>query len=225
VSGFLFPLAQPSLPVMGMDKRFPVRRVWCVGRNYAAHARELGHDSREPPFFFSKQPDMLAPQGGEIRYPSLTGNYHYEVELVVALKAGGENIAIADAPGLVFGRAVGLDMTRRDLQKQMQEKGRPWEIGKSFEQSAPIGRLTPAAGLLPPSAIRLSVNGETRQSSDTGQMIWSEAEIIAQLSRQVALAAGDVIFTGTPEGVGPVIKGDRLQAEIAGLEPLSVTIA
>jgi fumarylpyruvate hydrolase len=210
---------------MGMDKRFPVRRVWCVGRNYAAHARELGHDSREPPFFFSKQPDMLAPQGGEIRYPSLTGNYHYEVELVVALKAGGENIAIADAPGLVFGYAVGLDMTRRDLQKQMQEKGRPWEIGKSFEQSAPIGRLTPAAGLLPPSAIRLSVNGETRQSSDTGQMIWSEAEIIAQLSRQVALAAGDVIFTGTPEGVGPVIKGDRLQAEIAGLEPLSVTIA
>lgn len=222
---YLFSLSQPSLAVKGLAKRFPVRRVWCVGRNYAAHARELGNDAREPPFFFSKQPDMLVPGGGEISYPSITSNYHYECELVVALKGGGENISPQDAPGLIFGHAVGLDMTRRDLQKQMQEKGQPWEIGKSFEQSAPIGLITPSSGVLAPAAIRLCVNGEVKQDSDTGQMTWNEAEIIAQLSRQVSLAAGDVIFTGTPEGVGAVKRGDRLLAEIAGLEPLSVTIA
>jgi fumarylpyruvate hydrolase len=225
VTDFIFPLAQPSLAIQGSGQRFPVRRVWCVGRNYAAHARELGNDERDPPFFFSKQPDMLVPGGGAIRYPSLTANYHFEAELVVALKAGGENISVTDAPTLVFGHAVGLDMTRRDLQKQMQEKGRPWEIGKSFEQSAPIGPLTPSSGVLAPTPIRLSVNGEIKQQSDTGQMTWNEAEIIAQLSRQVGLASGDVIFTGTPEGVGQVRRGDRLDAEIAGLEPLSVTIA
>lgn len=225
MTDFIFSLAQPFIAIHGSDQRFPVRRVWCVGRNYAAHARELGNDERDPPFFFSKQPDMLVPGGGMVRYPSLTANYHFEVELVVALKAGGENVSVAGAAGLVFGHAVGLDMTRRDLQKQMQEKGRPWEIGKSFEQSAPIGPLTPSSGLLAPAPIRLSVNGEIKQQSDTGQMTWNEAEIIARLSRQVGLAAGDVIFTGTPEGVGPVQRGDRLDAEIAGLEPLSVTIA
>jgi fumarylpyruvate hydrolase len=225
MSGFVFPLNQPWIAIAGSADRFPVRRVWCVGRNYLGHVRELGNDEREPPLFFSKQPDMLVPGGGAIRYPSLTKNYHYEVELVVALKAGGENIAAADADALIFGHAVGLDMTRRDLQKQMQEKGRPWEIAKSFEQSAPIGALVPASGALPPARIRLLVNGVVKQDADTAQLIWSVPEIIAQLSRQVRLAAGDVIFTGTPEGVGPLVKGDRLEAEIEGLEPLGVTIA
>jgi fumarylpyruvate hydrolase len=225
MSGFVFPLSQPWIGIAGSADRFPVRRVWCVGRNYLGHVRELGNDEREPPLFFSKQPDMLVPGGGVIRYPSLTKNYHYEVELVVALKAGGENIQAADADALIFGHAVGLDMTRRDLQKQMQEKGRPWEIAKSFEQSAPIGALVPATGALPPARIRLTVNGVIKQDADTAQLIWSVPEIIAQLSRQVRLAAGDVIFTGTPEGVGPVVKGDRLEAEIEGLEPLGVTIA
>jgi fumarylpyruvate hydrolase len=229
MSDFLFSLPQPFIAVHGEDRRFPVRRVWCVGRNYAAHARELGNDDKEPPLFFSKQPDMLVPvssnESGAIRYPSLTKNYHFECELVIALKAGGENVSVADAPGLIFGHAVGLDMTRRDLQKQMQEKGKPWEIGKSFEQSAPIGSLTPSNGALGAARIRLSVNGAVKQDSDIDQMMWNEAEIISRLSQQVALAAGDVIFTGTPEGVGPVQRGDRILAEIAGLEPLSVTIA
>jgi len=225
MSGFVFPLNQPWIGIAGSADRFPVRRVWCVGRNYLNHVRELGNDEREPPLFFSKQPDMVVPGGGAIRYPSLTKNYHFEVELVVALKAGGENIPAADADALIFGHAVGLDMTRRDLQKQMQEKGRPWEIAKSFEQSAPVGALVPASGALPPARIRLTVNGQVKQDGDTAQMICSVPEIIAQLSRQVRLAAGDIIFTGTPEGVGPVVKGDRLEAEIEGLEPLGVTIA
>jgi fumarylpyruvate hydrolase len=222
---YLFSLPQPFIAIHGNDKRFPVRRVWCVGRNYAAHAKELGNDAKDPPLFFSKQPDMIVPGSGTIRYPSLTSNYHFECELVVALKEGGENVAVEDAGKLIFGHAVGLDMTRRDLQKQMQEKGRPWEIGKSFEQSAPVGPLTPATGPLPAGPIRLSVNGEVKQDSDTGQMMWNEAEIISKLSQQVRLSAGDVIFTGTPEGVGPVKRGDKLLAEIAGLEPLSITIA
>lgn len=225
MSEFVFQLAQPWIGIAGSSSRFPVRRVWCVGRNYLAHVRELGNDAREPPLFFSKQPDMLVPGGGAIRYPSQTKNYHYEAELVVALKGGGENIAVADADALIFGHAVGLDMTRRDLQKQMQDKGRPWEAAKSFEQSGPIGLLTPSAGVLPTARIRLSVNGTVKQDADTAQMIWSVPEIISQLSRQVSLAAGDVIFTGTPEGVGPVVRGDRLLAEIEGLEPLAVTIA
>ena len=225
MSDFVFSVPQPFIAIHGDTRRFPVRRVWCVGRNYAAHAKELGNDAKDPPFFFSKQPDMLVPGGGAIRYPSLTSNYHFECELVVALKDGGENISVGDAPKLIFGHAVGLDMTRRDLQKQMQEKGRPWEIGKSFEQSAPIGSLTPSATPLSAGRIRLSVNGEIKQDSDLDQMMWNEAEIISRLSQQVALAAGDVIFTGTPEGVGPVKRGDKLLAEIAGLEPLSVTIA
>lgn len=225
MTGFIFSLTQPWIGISGSAERFPVRRVWCVGRNYLSHVRELGNDEREPPLFFSKQPDMLVPGGGTIRYPSLTKNYHYEVELVVALKSGGENVAVADADALIFGHAVGLDMTRRDLQKQMQEKGRPWEAAKSFEQSGPVGALVPASGVLPPARIRLTVNGTVKQDADTAQLIWSVPEIIAHLSRQVRLGAGDVIFTGTPEGVGPVVKGDRLEAEIEGLEPLGVTIA
>jgi fumarylpyruvate hydrolase len=225
MSDFLFPLRQPWIGVVGSRARFPVRRVWCVGRNYLGHVRELGNDERESPLFFSKQPDMLVPGGGAIRYPSQTKNYHYEVELVVALKSGGENVSAVDADALIFGHAVGLDMTRRDLQKQAQEKGRPWEMAKSFEQSGPVGPLTPFPGVLPPARIRLTVNGTVKQDAGTAQMIWSVPEIIAHLSRQVALAAGDIIFTGTPEGVGPVMRGDRLLAEIEGLEPLAVAIA
>lgn len=219
------PPAPPSLAVEGMAARFPVRRIWCVGRNYAAHARELGNDDREPPFFFAKQPDMLVPGGGVITYPGLTQNLHYEVELVVALKAGGADIAEVDATKLIFGYAVGIDMTRRDLQEEMKKKGKPWEIGKSFEQSAPVGAITPGGGLKDCGAIRLAVNGETKQSSDLSNMTWNVAEIIARLSRQVSLAAGDIIFTGTPEGVGAVARKDRLRAEIDGLSPLDVSIA
>jgi fumarylpyruvate hydrolase len=222
---FVFaPTAIPSLAIRASEARYPVRRIWCVGRNYLAHVRELGNDDREPPFFFSKQPDMVVSEGGTVRYPSLTKNYHYETELVVALKAGGENVAVADAPSMIFGYAVGLDMTRRDLQKQMQEKGKPWEIGKSFEQSAPVGALTPASKPLYSGRISLAVNGKTKQESDLSQMIWNVVEIISRLSQQVHLAAGDIIFTGTPEGVGPVIHGDRLHAEITGLADLNVAI-
>ncbi|HEU4549512.1 MAG TPA: fumarylacetoacetate hydrolase family protein [Rhizomicrobium sp.] len=226
MSDFVFaPPATPSLSIAGTAQRFAVRRIWCVGRNYAAHARELGNDEREPPFFFSKQPDMLVPGGGDIAYPGLTENLHYEGELVVALKGGGQDVPPEKAAGLIFGYAPGIDMTRRDLQKRMQEKGKPWEIGKSFEQSAPVGTITPSSRVMDAGAIRLAVNGEVRQDSDLSNMIWSVAEIIARLSQQVSLATGDIIFTGTPEGVGAVVRGDRLRVEIGGLGPLDVTIA
>jgi fumarylpyruvate hydrolase len=225
MSEFIFPPPiTPSLSIEGTEARFPVRRVWCVGRNYAAHARELGNDEREPPFFFSKQPDMLVPGGGRIPYPGLTQNYHYETELVVALKAGGTNITVEDAPSLIFGYAVGFDMTRRDLQRQMGDKGKPWEIGKSFDHSAPIGTLVRAEGRLWQGQLTLRVNGAVKQDAPLDQMIWNVPEIIARLSTQVGLAAGDVIFTGTPEGVGAVQRGDCLVAEITGLPKLAVEI-
>jgi fumarylpyruvate hydrolase len=226
MTDYLFaPTPVPSLAVAGTHARFPVRRVWCVGRNYAAHARELGNDTREPPFFFSKQPDMVVPDGGTIAYPGLTANLHHEGELVVALKGGGQDVPPEKAAGLIFGYAAGIDMTRRDLQKRMQEKGKPWEIGKSFEQSAPVGTITPSPALLTAGAIRLTVNGAMRQQSDLSNMIWNVAEVIARLSQQVSLAAGDILFTGTPEGVGAVARGDRLRVEIEGLTPLDVIIA
>jgi fumarylpyruvate hydrolase len=225
MTDFVFaPPPPPTLAVAGTSARFPVRRIWCVGRNYAAHARELGNDDREPPFFFAKQPDMVLAGGGMLAYPGLTQNLHYEAELVVALKSGGVDIAEDAAADLVFGYAAGLDMTRRDLQEDMKKKGKPWEIGKSFEQSAPVGTLTPAGSLKTDGAIRLAVNGAVKQSSDLSQMSWNVAEIIARLSRQVTLAAGDIIFTGTPEGVGAVGRGDHLRVEIDGVEPLDVTI-
>ena len=213
-----------AIPIQDSAACFPVRRVWCVGRNYSAHAKEMGHDTREPPFFFSKQPDMLVGGGGRISYPSLTRNYHYEGELVVALKSGGSDIAVSETSRHIFGYAAGLDMTRRDLQKQMQEKGRPWEIGKSFDQSAPIGPLTQMSSPFEAGFLRLSVNGEIRQSADISQMTWNVAEVISQLSKQVMLAGGDVIFTGTPEGVGPVVAGDVITLEIEGLAGLHVEI-
>lgn len=226
MSDYVLPRAPtPSLAVAGTAARFAVRRIWCVGRNYAAHASEMGHDARQPPFFFSKQPDMVVPGGGAIAYPSLTENLHYEGELVVALKGGGADLAAEDAAGAIFGYGAGIDMTRRDLQKQMQEKGKPWEIGKSFEQSAPVGTITPLPAILRTGAISLTVNGQVRQQSDLSAMIWGVGEIIARLSRQVTLAAGDIVFTGTPEGVGAVHRGDRLTVTVEGLEPLTVTIA
>ncbi|HEX7597935.1 MAG TPA: fumarylacetoacetate hydrolase family protein [Polyangia bacterium] len=218
----------PSVPVHGTTAAFPVRRIYCIGRNYADHAREMGMDpNREPPFFFGKPHDVVVPGGGAIAYPPATSNLHHEVELVVALAKGGRDIPVMDALGCIYGHAVGIDLTRRDLQARSKEKGQPWDTAKGFDQSAPISPITPTSvcGHLETGAIWLSVNGLEKQRGSLSQMIWSVPEIIAQLSRQVSLAAGDVIFTGTPEGVGPVVRGDRLLAEIEGLEPLAVAIA
>ncbi len=224
--GFVFaPAAIPFLPIAGRTERFPVRRIWCVGRNYAAHVREMGNDEREPPFFFAKHGDMIVPGGGAVRYPGLTRDLHYEVELVVAIKGAGENVSVADAPALIFGYGVGIDLTRRDLQKICLEKSKSWEIAKSFEQCAPCSALTPMSGVLPTSRIMLSVNGQVKQDSTTGHMIWSIPEVISKLSEQAALAPGDVIFTGTPQGVGPIVPGDKISAQIEGLEPLNIAIA
>lgn len=203
-----------------------VRRVFCVGQNYAAHAREMGADpSRAPPFFFTKPADAVVP-GPEVPYPSRTDNLHHEVELVVALGAGGRDIPVAAALDHVFGYAVGLDLTRRDLQAEAKAAGRPWDMAKGFDASGPLGLITPAAAIGHPQsgAIVLDVNGQTRQSGDLSDMIWSVAEVIAALSAFVALEAGDLIFTGTPEGVGAIAPGDVLAARIDGLSPLTVRI-
>jgi fumarylpyruvate hydrolase len=224
----VFP-ARPAVtsPVAGMDAFFPVGRIFCVGQNYAAHAREMGSDpSRRPPFFFAKDSDAYAPDGAVIAYPSMTANFHHEVELVVAIGRAGSDVAPADAAALIFGYAVGLDMTRRDLQADAKAKGQPWSTAKNFPHSAPMGVITPVAqtGLLHEAAISLSVNGTIRQSSDIRDMIWSVDETIAALSKLYTLHPGDLIFTGTPEGVGAVVPGDVLVAEIAGLSGLNVTI-
>jgi fumarylpyruvate hydrolase len=214
------------LPVMGEAARFPVRRVYCVGRNYAAHTVEMGGDpDRDPPFFFQKNPDDLDPSG-TFPYPRRTGEVHHEVELLVALSGGGRDIAVADALDAVWGYAVALDMTRRDVQAEAKRLGRPWELAKAFERSAPVGPLVPvsASGHLSAGAIRLDVNGETRQTGDLGQMIWKVPEMISYLSEHVTLAPGDVILSGTPSGVGPVVRGDVMHAAIEGLPPLDVTV-
>jgi fumarylpyruvate hydrolase len=222
MTDLVFPLATPTAAVKG-GGHFPIRRVWCVGRNYAAHAREMGADTREPPFFFAKHADMVVP-GGRVPYPSLTTDLQHEVELVVALKSGGVDIAPDAALSHVFGYAVGLDLTRRDLQGEAKKKGHPWEAGKSFEASAPIGLITPGAAA-PSGNITLTVNGTVRQTSPLADMIWNVPDIIAKLSRQVAVGAGDLIYTGTPEGVAAIVRGDVLHATVDGLEPLAVTIA
>ena len=209
---------------------FPVRRIYCVGRNYAEHAQEMGFSGREPPFFFMKPADAVVPvpEGatGEIDYPPLTRDLHHEVELVVAIGRGGRDIAEADALSHVWGCAVGLDMTRRDLQGEMKKQGRPWCIGKAFDQSAPVGALQPAAqaGVPLRGAIALHVNGSLRQQGDLSQMIWNVAETIAQLSRAWALQPGDLVFTGTPAGVAAVQRGDLLQARVEGLPGLAVRV-
>jgi fumarylpyruvate hydrolase len=214
-----------AVPVRG-GGRFPVRRVYCIGRNYAAHAVEMGHDpDKEPPFFFQKNPDNLDPSG-EFPYPVKSSDVHFEVEMAVALKSGGTQIPPERALEHVWGYGVALDMTRRDLQGEAKKLGRPWEIGKAFERSAPIGMLAPTAQVGHPNAgaISLTVNGEVRQQGDLNQMIWKVPEIIAYLSDHFALASGDVILTGTPAGVGAVARGDRLQAGVHGLEPLDVLV-
>ena len=225
-SGMAFSIPVVSLPIIGSGLRFPVRRVYCVGRNYLEHIRELGNDEREPPFFFAKHRDAIVQNGSEVAFPSLTSNYQHEIEMVVAMKSGAQNIAKDRALSHIYGYAVGLDMTRRDLQTISRKKEQPWEIGKSFEQSAPCSAVTPAekSGHVSKGRIQLSVNGKLRQDGDLDQMIWNVAEIIAALSLQVGLDAGDLIFTGTPAGVAACAKGDRLLGTVAGLAELSVTI-
>jgi fumarylpyruvate hydrolase len=228
-----FSFARPLVPVVGSDSGFPVRRIFCVGRNYAEHAREMGASGREPPFFFCKPADAVVPVAvgsvGRMAYPPRTADLQHEVELVVAIgnaAGGGRDIPAATALDHVFGQAIGLDMTRRDLQQAAKEKGQPWEVGKAFDQSAPIGPIHPVAGLAPlvGGEIALEVNGVLRQRGDIADMIWPVAGIIAQLSTLFELAAGDLIFTGTPAGVGRVERGDRLLGRIAGLGELQVTI-
>lgn len=216
-----------ALPIAGSDALFPVRRVYCIGRNYAAHAIEMGHDpDREPPFFFQKNPNNLDPSG-EFPYPPHSSDVHYEVEVAVMLKSGGSNIAVEDAEAHIFGYALSLDMTRRDLQGAQKKMGRPWEIGKAFERSAPVGPIHPvtATGLLNEGAIKLTVNGEVRQEGDLNQMIWKVPEMISYLSEYFELAAGDVILSGTPSGVGPVQKGDTMELAADGLGVFKVHVS
>jgi fumarylpyruvate hydrolase len=218
-----------TLAVAGRDERFPVNRVFCVGRNYAAHAREMGKDpDREPPFFFMKPANAVvdAARPTNVPYPPKTRNYHHEIELVVAIAKGGNDIAIADALDHVYGYAVGLDMTRRDLQLEARDKGRPWEFGKSFAKSAPIGAVhrVQEVGHIGSAAITLQVNGQPRQSSDIDKLIWSVAECVAHLSAYEALEPGDVIMTGTPEGVNAVLPGDVMRGAIAGLGEIEVSV-
>jgi fumarylpyruvate hydrolase len=219
--------AIPSVPVAG-GGQFPVHRIYCVGRNYAEHAQEMGFSGREPPFFFLKPADAVLPvadgEVGEMAYPPLTANLHHEIELVVAIGTGGRNITAADAAKHIWGYAVGLDMTRRDLQNEMKKQGRPWCIGKGFDESAPIGPLQPIArtGVLTSGAITLAVNGVQKQAGDLSELIWNVAETIETLSKAWTLQPGDLIFTGTPAGVGAVVSGDLLEGSIAGLGTLKV---
>lgn len=225
------PPATAAVPVAGSGALFPVRRVYCVGRNYAAHAREMGFDpDREPPFFFCKPADAVMPVAYgatlDLPYPGETSNYHYEIELVAAIGKAGANIAVEAALEHVWGYAVGLDMTRRDLQMKMREAGRPWELGKAFDHSAPIGPIHSVrdTGHFNDAGIWLQVNGQDKQRSGTSKLIWSVAETIAYLSRYFRLEPGDLIYTGTPEGVGPVIKGDLMEGGVAGLGTLRARV-
>lgn len=217
------PPTNPTVPIVGTTTVFPVRRILCVGRNYAAHRREMGGDDRDPPFFFAKPPDAVI-TGGHVPYPSRTSDLHHEVELVIALGAGGVDIAATESLEMVFGWAVGVDLTRRDLQGLAKAKGQPWSAAKGFDHSAPMSPIRRQSGPPPESAIRLSVNGELRQSASLLDMLWTPAEIIAEASRLWRLAAGDLIFTGTPEGVGPLVKGDRVEAAIEDVGDLRFSI-
>lgn len=225
-----FVIAEPArtaLPVSGEEGLFPVHRIYCVGRNYADHAVEMGHDpNKEPPFFFQKNPDNLLPAGQDFPYPTKTEDVHHEIELVVALAKGGRDIPVDKALDHVYGYAVGLDMTRRDLQAEAKKLGRPWEVGKAFEQSAPCGSIVPAAHIGHPAAgaIWLKINGETRQHGDLDQLLWKVPESISYLSGLFELQPGDLIFTGTPAGVGPVQRGDNLHGHIDGIGDLEVRV-
>ncbi len=215
-----------ALPIAGTDSLFPVRRVYCIGRNYAAHAIEMGHDpDREPPFFFQKNPDNLD-SSGTFPYPPHTSDVHHEAEIAVMLKSGGKNIPLDKSNDCVFGYALALDMTRRDLQGEAKKQGRPWEIGKAFEHSAPVGPIHPVSetGMLEEGSVTLKVNGEVRQEGNLNQMIWKVPEMISYLSEYFVLAPGDVILSGTPSGVGPVVKGDTMEVAVDGLGVLTVQV-
>jgi fumarylpyruvate hydrolase len=220
-----------AVPVVGRAERFPVHRIYCVGRNYVEHAQEMGFTGREPPFFFLKPATAAvvvnAGETGTIAYPALTSNFHHEIELVVAIGTGGRNIKSEDAHKHIFGYAVGLDMTRRDLQGEMKKQGRPWDIGKGFEQSAPVGPITPvaAAGDVTKADIWLHVNGKDRQRSNVSKLIWNIGETIEHLSAAWDLQPGDLIYSGTPEGVAAVVSGDLLEGGVAGLETLRVRVS
>ena len=217
----------PTLPIAGSEALFPVRRIYCVGRNYAAHAREMGHDpDREPPFFFAKPADALVPNGGDVPYPVATKNLHPEIEMVVALKSGGKDIPAATANDCIYGYGVGLDLTRRDMQGVAKDMGRPWDLSKGFDLSAPTTHLHPVSevGLLDKGTISLTVNGELRQKGDLADMIWNVPETIAYLSGLIELKAGDLIFTGTPDGVAAILRGDLLVGHVDGLDDLTVKI-
>ena len=227
MSGFVIPApSQPSVAVAGSPDRFPVRRIFCVGRNYAEHAREMGHDPQaEPPFFFAKPADALVPSGAVIPFPPMTADLHHEAELVAAIGMGGQDIAEADALAHVWGYASGNDLTRRDLQAEAKAARRPWDMAKGFDNSAVVGALRPAAmGRADRGAIRCTVDGALRQSADLSDMIWPLPAIIAALSRMVALAPGDLVFTGTPAGVGPLLRGQTCAVEIDGLQPAIVRL-
>ena len=226
-SSFVIPAPkQPSIAVAGDSQSFPVRRIWCVGRNYLEHIREMGNDERALPFFFAKHADMIEPDGATIPYPPLTKDLHHEVELIVAMKSGGLNIAAEKAHEHIYGYGVGIDLTRRDLQLAARKKERPWEVGKSFDHSAPCGALQPAAKIGHPARGRiwLSVNGTERQKGDLAELIWSVPEIIEKLSEQVALGAGDIIMTGTPAGVAALSPGDKIECGVDGIGTLKVAI-
>jgi fumarylpyruvate hydrolase len=220
------PPPQPVIAVAGTAKTFPVRRIWCVGRNYEEHIREMGQDVRDPPFFFAKPADAIVPDGAKVPYPPLTKDMHHEVELVVALKSGGKSIPLSKALDCIYGYGVGIDLTRRDLQIASRDMKRPWEIGKAFDASAPCGALQPASKIGHPSKgrIALKANGKVRQEGDLAQMIWNVPEIIVKLSEMVELAPGDIIMTGTPSGVAATVAGDKLECEIEGVGQLTVTI-
>lgn len=222
------PQAPASLPIAGITERFPVHRVYCVAKNYAAHAREMGADpERQPPAFFLKPADAVVAASGAIPYPPATRELHHEIELVVALSGGGRGIALEEAHSLIFGYAVGLDLTRRDLQNQARSQGGPWDAGKSFEAAAPVTAIQPlaATGIVASGRVWLTVNGEPRQEGDVGDMIWTVSEIIVRLSQLFELRPGDLIFTGTPEGVGPLLPGDQVRGGVAGVAELELVIA
>ena len=216
-----------SLPVVDNEDRFPVRRIYCIGRNYAEHAKEMGMDERDPPFFFMKPTDAIVQNGAKIPYPPQTKNYHHEGELVVAIGGSASSISVADANNCIYGYGVGLDMTRRDVQIAAREMGRPWDMGKGFDNSAPCSEILPVTKIGHPEEgrIRLAVNGETKQDADIKDMIWNVPESISYLSGLVTLEAGDLIMTGTPAGVGPVISGDTMVVSVEGVTELTCTIA
>jgi fumarylpyruvate hydrolase len=222
------PVEIPTLPIKGSSARFPIRRIYCVGRNFSAHAVEMGHDpDKEPPFFFQKNPDNVVSDPPIFSYPTNSSDVHFEIEMVVALSRGGRDIGVETALDHVFGYAVGLDMTRRDLQEAAKQLRRPWELGKAFEGSAPTGPIAPASAIGHPSAgaIWLDVNGERRQTGDLSQMIWKVPEMISYLSRYVALSPGDLIFSGTPSGVGPIVPGDVMRGHVDGVGDIEFTVA